>query len=178
MDGHVLRAHEAAGGVLGVAEERADVGRVLELLQDRVGARLVHVGEHVGGVVRVEAVDERHQVGRREVLHELGALGALELRQGLRGLGVGQPVEEQAAGLVRQVPDQVGEVGAAHVLDGRQHAGAVALLDEVANLHDELVAAVGVAVALGPALGVELRVGGLAVGRGGVEGGRERGLVH
>ena len=143
-----LRRHEAAGGVLVVAQQAPDVGRLVRVHQGEqlLGLLLRQLGEQVGGVVRLHGLED---VGRPLVLDLGQDRDLVVLGQLLEDVGeplVVQRRRDLEAALRRELVDDVGEVGRLELVHrGEQVGGALALLDdaevEVGDRDDERLAA-------------------------------------
>ena len=129
-----LRGHDAARGVVLVAEELSDGALLLDAhqAQELLGLLVVELRDELGGVVGVHLGQHLGRVELGHVAHDLGGLVVVELGHGLCRLLVVELREHLAAQARVQLLDDVGDVGGVQLVerlvrDGQLDVGQVAV---------------------------------------------------
>ncbi|MND95852.1 hypothetical protein D3C80_881160 [compost metagenome] len=165
--GHELALHQAAGGILGVAQRAFD-GGALDLGhggQHPLALVVLQVLDDRGGVVRIQFLQGLGQGGGGDALEHLLADAVVHLGQGFGQQVRRQPLDHDRAVLGGQEAHEIGDVSGVQVFQQAAQAHAVAVVGGVHHLFDE-----------GRRQGVILAEGGVIVldqglfraGRGGI----------
>ena len=122
--------HHAAGGVVGIVQERRNRARAVHVANDGLAVLLGQAAQHVGGDVGARLVEDVGENGRVERRRELDGVLYVEALEHLPGALGGQAAGDSRLGLAVQVLKDARSVGYVQLGDGRGGAVQVVGADE------------------------------------------------
>ncbi len=138
--GHHLALHQAAGGLLIIAQAALDRGAVdvRHGRQNAFALVVLKVLDHGGGVIGIQFLQGLGQGAVRHPLQHLFPNPVVQFGQGLGQQLRRQPQHHDGAVFRRQEAHQVGDVGGVQILEQRTQPHAVAVVGGVHDFLDEL----------------------------------------